>query len=201
MRAGTSASISRGRRSSGSCANGASQRVCHAVLGDERSGARALGVGNERVDKRVVVVGVVVEDRQACGVQFFHQTQAFLLSRVVSADKLGIFGVGVGAVVDQEVGAGDQVEDLRVGPARDVLGIRHLVGHFAAKACRPRRLPNERYSRHGRRPPISGTRLNRAPPPKKPKVVRSSPLALFLAYSIQNTSYFDRNHERLTSKT
>src|SRR5262245_6283838 len=87
-------------------------------------------LARDAVEHVVVVLGIVVEHREAPGAGGAAQAHAFLPGRMPPADVGLVLGVGVHAVVDHQIGAGDQLEDVAVGRAGHVLG----VGEVAERA-------------------------------------------------------------------
>ena len=69
----------------------------------------------------------MVERDEGAGAGRFDQPHAFLPGRVAPTHIVRVLGVGVGGIVDHDVGALDQIEDRAVGLARRVLGIRDIA--------------------------------------------------------------------------
>jgi hypothetical protein len=86
------------------------------------------------IHERVVVVGIVMED--TAGGRLPAEPRALLPGGVAPAHLGPEFLVRVGGVVDHEVGAFDEPEDVGVGLARVMLGVGH-VAHRAALGLDP----------------------------------------------------------------
>ena len=106
--------------------------VAHVLARDERARPNLARLGLHLFHEPVFVVGIVVEDRKALDVGGFREAHGLLPGRVAPADLAEEFLVGVGAVVDQELGALDQAEDVLVGLADDVLGVGDVAHRLAA---------------------------------------------------------------------
>src|SRR5687767_7189710 len=86
-----------------------------AILGHERPGQLLFDIAGNAVQQLVVVLGVVVEYGEPLRAGGAAQAHALLPGRMSPADIGVVLGVGVHAVVDHQVGAGDQLEDAAVG--------------------------------------------------------------------------------------
>lgn len=100
-------------------------------------GARPSGVRLEfDVDHEgIVVIGIVTEDCERLRVGGLTQAYAFLPGGMAPVDLAHELGVGIGRIIDREIGAFDQTKDVLVGPAWHMLGIkvrRARIGDAAA---------------------------------------------------------------------
>src|SRR5437867_12121995 len=106
------------------------------LLGDDRTGPGDRRIGGYLVHEGIIVTGVMVKDHQGpdpCGV---GQANALLPGRMTPVLVLGEFGVGVGGIVDHHIGGIDQLQDIGIEPARQMLGIGD-VGHDLAAIFDP----------------------------------------------------------------
>src|SRR5207237_3256566 len=97
----------------------------------ERAGQRLLHFARDAVEHVVVVVRVVVEHHHALRARFLAKADAFLPGGMPPADVAAVLVVGVHAVVDDEVRAGDQAEDVAIEAAGHVLGIGDVAQRAA----------------------------------------------------------------------
>src|SRR3546814_6154320 len=79
------------------------------------------------------MIGVMMEYRKRLDVGHAAEPDTLLPGRMPPADMLFILGVGIGAVINDQVGALDQAEDILVGLARHMLGIGHVAQRLAAE--------------------------------------------------------------------
>src|SRR5438093_8957884 len=97
----------------------------------QRAGQRLLHFARDAVEHVVVVVRVVVEHHHALRARFLAKTDAFLPGGMPPADVVSILLVGVHAVVDGELRAGDEAKDVAIEAAGHVLGIGDIANRTA----------------------------------------------------------------------
>ena len=109
-----------------------------ALVGDDRAGAGSLQLDRDPVEGGVVMLRVVVEGDQALGAGGIAEPHSFLPGRMAPAAIAGIFLVGIGGVVDDEVGTGDEAQDVGIAAGLGMLGVGDVAdgapGTFEAVA-------------------------------------------------------------------
>src|SRR3546814_3739772 len=78
---------------------------------------------SDLIHEFVVMRGIVVEDDQRPGSCRLDDAQAFLPGRMAESLEARILGVGVGGIVDHDVGAAHQFLDRRVASRFVMLGV------------------------------------------------------------------------------
>src|SRR5690242_19827439 len=94
----------------------------HLSRGDG-AGTEFVGYSHHLVHEVVVMAGVVVEQHQLLHLGRIGQAHALLPGGMAPSDVFREFLVGVGRIVDEEIGAAHQLEDQRIERAWLVLAV------------------------------------------------------------------------------
>src|SRR5216684_3459312 len=100
-------------------------------MGDDRAGANLGRFGGNPIHEDVVVVGVVVEHDQGLHVRRIGQAHALRPGRGATVLVCRVLVVGIGTVVDHDIGAVHQLQDVVVKAPGLVLGIGDVGGGLA----------------------------------------------------------------------
>ena len=101
------------------------------LLRYDRAGAGRRRIGRHPVHEVVVMAGIVMEDDQCRDLCRIGETHALLPGRMPPILVRRIFGIGIGGVIDHDIGAIDQAEDIGVAHTRPVLGVRDVGDRLA----------------------------------------------------------------------
>src|SRR5690348_17536293 len=97
------------------------RRKNEALTGHDRAGPYFFSLGRHPVHERVVMRRIVMEDHQAFGAGSLAKPGTFLPGGMAPTGEARIFLFGIGRIIDHEISAFDQAEDVPIRFARHVL--------------------------------------------------------------------------------
>ena len=95
----------------------------HAFASHTSARHKRVHLSLDVIEKVVIVCGVVMEGHKGTHTRCFGKADAFLPSRMPPPRKAGVLFISVGAIVDKDICALDQVEDILIERADLVFGI------------------------------------------------------------------------------
>ena len=98
---------------------------------DDRTRPELAQLLGDVVHMRVVVVGIMVEDHKCFGIRSLAEAHSLLPGRMPPTLAAMKLLVGVHRIIDHDVGALDQIENILIGVPRLVLGIGQIADRFA----------------------------------------------------------------------